>query len=128
MQTYHYFNPNPRNIKSVGDCTVRAVSKALDMSWDAAYVDLAVQGYLLSDMPSSNAVMSAYLRNNGFTKHVIDDYCPDCYTIREFVMDHPYGTYILATGTHVVAAVDGSYFDSWDSGDEAIQYYYQKEA
>lgn len=81
----------------------------------------------MADMPSSNKVMNAYLRSNGFSKHLIDDTCPDCYTVRDFVRDHPYGTYILGTGTHVIAVESGCYFDSWDSGDESPQFYYKKE-
>lgn len=124
---YEFFNPNPRRRQAVGDCTIRAISKALDVSWDTAYIDLVIQGYLLADMPSSNSVFSAYLKTHGFSKHAIDDTCPDCYTVRDFVRDHPKGTYILGTGTHMVAAEDGKYFDSWDSGDEVPLFYYKKE-
>lgn len=124
---FKYYNPNPRNRNGVGDCTVRAVSKALDISWDNAYIDLVMQGYLLADMPSSNMVMNSYLRSQGFSKYIVGNYCPDCYTVREFVADHPEGTYILGTGTHVIAAKDGIYYDSWNSGDEVPIYYYKKE-
>ena len=120
------FNNNPDG-NIVGDCIIRAVSKALGISWEAAYIDLVIQGYLLSDMPSSNAVLNAYLRSKGFSKHVIDDSCPDCYTVRNFADDHPRGTYILGTGSHVVPVISGSYIDSWDSGDEIPIYYYTKE-
>lgn len=124
--SYQYYNPNPRN-RIAGDCTVRAVTKALDIPWNTAYFDLCVQGYLLADMPSSNLVMNSYLLGNGFSKHVIDDNCPDCYTVRDFAIDHPKGIYILGTGTHVVTVDSGNYFDSWPSGDEAPQFYYKKE-
>ena len=124
---YQYYNPNPQNRKGVGDCTVRAISKALGISWKTAYVDLVIQGYLLSDMPSSNVVMNSYLLSKGFSKHVIDDTCPDCYTVNDFVKDHPLGTYVLGTGTHVIAVIDGIFYDSWDSGDEVPIYYYKKE-
>lgn len=127
MQTFRYYNPNPRNRSGVGDCTVRAVSKALGVSWESAYIDLVIQGYLLGDMPSSNMVMDSYLRSQGFTKHIIENNCPDdCYTVRDFAKDHPRGTYILGTGTHVIAVVEGQYNDSWDSGDEVPIYYYEE--
>lgn len=125
---FKYYNPNPRNRNGVGDCTVRAISKALDISWDKAYIDLVLQGYLHADMPSSNIVMNSYLHSQGFSRHVIDDKrCSDCYTVRDFAEDHPEGTYILGTGTHVIAVIDGIYYDSWNSGDEIPQYYYKKE-
>lgn len=125
---YKYYNPNPRNRNGVGDCTVRAVSKALGISWEAAYIDLVIQGYLLGDMPSSNMVMDSYLKSQGFTKHVIKDTCPeDCYTVSDFADEHPSGIYILGTGTHVVAVDSGTYYDSWPSGDESPIYYYEKE-
>lgn len=124
---YIYFNPNPRHKKSVGDCTVRALSKALDIPWETAYIDLVSEAYDMGDMPSSNAVMNAYLRGKGFKKHTIDDLCPDCYNIRDFADEHFRGTYIVGTGTHVVAVIDGKYFDSWDSGDEIPLFYYERE-
>ena len=124
---YEYYNPNKRNRKVVGDCTVRAVSKALGISWETAYIDLVMQGYYLADMPSSNAVMSSYLHSKGFSKHIIPDLCPDCYSINDFAKEHSHGTYILGTGTHVVCVKDGVIYDAWDSSDEVPIYYYQKE-
>jgi hypothetical protein len=125
--SYVYYNPNPRHKKSVGDCTVRALSKALAIPWETAFIDLVSEAYELGDMPSSNAVMQAYLRRRGFRKHIIDDLCPDCYSISDFANEHFRGTYIVGTGTHVVAVVDGDYFDSWDSGDEIPLFYYERE-
>ena len=57
---YHYYNPNPEG-RNVGDCSVRAVSKALCQDWDTTYWGLALEGALLRDMPSANAVWGAYL-------------------------------------------------------------------
>jgi hypothetical protein len=123
--THVQSNPNPMN-KRVGDCVVRAVALATDSTWNDAYMQLCLQGYAMADMPSSNNVWGAYLREKGFTKHNIDD-CKDCYTVRDFAQDHPEGTYVLGTGTHAVAVMDGgNYFDSWDSGDEVVLYYYEK--
>lgn len=46
------WNPNPLG-KRVGDCTVRAVAKGTGESWEDAYSGMALEGFLLSDMPSS---------------------------------------------------------------------------
>lgn len=79
------------------------------------------------DMPSSNAVWGAYLRRLGFVKEMLPDYCPDCYSVRDFCLDHPYGQYVLMLSGHVVAVEDGCYYDTWDSGDEIPLFYWRKE-
>lgn len=120
------YNPNPLGNR-VGDCVVRAISTATNVEWERAYMDLADKGLELKDMPSSNHVWGSYLLDIGFSKHTIPDTCPDCYTVREFCKDNPKGTFILATGTHVVAVINGDYFDTWNSGDEVPIYYFRKE-
>lgn len=123
--SYIYFNPNPEG-RFVGDCVIRAMSMALNQSWEKTYLDICQKGLSMHDMPSANRVWGAYLKDCGFTKHVIPDNCPDCYSVREFAYDHPSGTYILGTGTHVVAVLNGNYYDSWDSGDEVPIYYFKR--
>ena len=123
---YVLYNPNPTG-KNVGDCTVRALSKALGQNWDETYTGLALQGFIIGDMPSANAVWGSYLRRNGFTRSIIPDNCPDCYTVKDFADEHPNGTYILALSGHVVCLQNGVLFDSWDSGGETPLYYWHKE-
>ncbi len=121
---YVYFCNNPKGKCSIGDCVIRAISKALGISWETVYIDLVMEGYLDCDMPSSNKVWGAYLYSKGFTKNNIPYYG---YTIRDFCLDHPKGIYVLGTGTHAVAVKDGSYFDTWDCGDENAVFYWEKE-
>ena len=123
---YKHFNPNPKK-NYVGDCTVRAISKGTDQDWDSAYLGLAVKGYEMADMPSSNNVWDAYLRDKGFKRYSVPNECPECYTLRDFCREYPNGMYIVALPSHVVAVNDGDYFDAWDSGNETPIYYYKKE-
>lgn len=123
---YVNYNPNPVR-KLVGDCVIRAIAKATNKDWEDVYLDIMVQGFSMHDMPSSNDVWGAYLANNGFRRYIIPDTCPDCYTVNQFVMDNPYLTGILATGTHVIAVENGNYYDTWDSGFEVPIYYWRKE-
>lgn len=74
MRMYVYFNPNPAG-HSVGDCVIRALSKATGESWDKTFVELAVTGFELSDMPSANAVWGAYLHRKGYTRTALPDKC-----------------------------------------------------
>lgn len=119
------YNPNPRHL-NVGDCTVRAISKALGQDWDTTYVGMALEGFLLCNMPSVNYIWSSYLRRKGFIRHRLPDWCPDCYTVADFAADHPRGTYVLALSNHVVCVCNGDWYDTWPSGDEVILYYFQK--
>lgn len=122
---YVYYNPNPLGL-SVGDCTIRAISCALDIPWEQTYNLLAQLGFDMGDMPSSNRVWSELLKINGFKKYQLPDTCPACYTIRDFCYDHPYGIYIVGTGEHVVCIKNGNYYDSWDSGNEIPIYYFKR--
>lgn len=122
---YAEYNPNPAG-KSVGDCTIRAISKALDQTWEETYAGICLQGFEMKDMPSSNAVWGAYLRRNGFRRYVIPDTCPDCYTVEDFAIEHPRGTYILALSGHVVCVRDGDWHDTWQSGNEIPLYYWER--
>jgi len=37
----------------------------------------------------------------------------------------PKGTYIIGTGSHAVAIINGDYYDSWDSGDEIPSFFFR---
>lgn len=123
---YVHANPNPVG-KYVDDCVVRAIAIATDRSWDDIYIHICLQGYIMKNMPSVNKVWGTYLYSIGFTSEDINNNCPDCYTVRDFCADNPYGIFILATGSHVIAAIDGDWIDTWDSGDELISSVWRKE-
>lgn len=123
---YVRFNPNPKGVL-VGDCVIRSISKLTNKDWDSVYLDISLQGFMMKDMPSSNAVWGAYLTANGYKRKIIPNSCPDCYTVKDFCYDHPIGAFLLAMGSHVVTVVDGDYYDSWDSGNEIPVYYFTKE-
>lgn len=123
---YVFFNNNPKGLK-IGDCVVRAISAALNQPWERTYIDLCIEGFMFSDMPNSNAIWASYLRSKGFKRSVIPDTCPDCYTLSQFAREHPEGTYIVCTGSHVACIKNGRLLDTWDSSGETVAYYFTKE-
>lgn len=121
------YDPNPVQTNGrVGDCAVRAVSKALDLTWEEAYSKLALNGYLMGDMPNSDIVWGSVLRGDGFIREVLSNTCPDCYTVKEFCKDHPDGIFVIKSENHVATVVNGNLFDSWNSEMKVPIYYWMK--
>lgn len=117
-------NPNPAH-KNVGDCVVRAISIATGRPWIDVYDDICLTGREEFDMPNSDAVWGLYLYRLGFEPFVLSNRCPKCLTIRAFCDIFSKGTYIIGTGSHAVAIIDGDYYDSWDSGDQIASYFWR---
>lgn len=118
---FRQFNPHPDGIR-VGDCTVRAISKATGKPWNEVYLGLCVRGFYLHDMPSANRVWGAYLKEKGFRRRPINEDM----TVADFCRDHPNGTFLLCSDGHIVCAEDGCYYDTWDSGQEMPLYYWER--
>lgn len=112
----------------MGDCAVRAISAALGVDWETAYTLIAINGFAMGDMPSSNSVWGAVLRQHGFYRFNLPDTCPDCYTFADFARDHPQGVFVVGTGTHVATIIDGKIMDAWDSSAEPVAFvWYRKD-
>lgn len=128
---FMYFQPNKKDLKdTVGDCQVRALCKALDLTWLEAF-DLTIplcrelQTYTIFDCDlkkTKDAMLEL-----GFEYHGISNKRGSKRpTIDEFAKDHKTGNYIVTVAHHVVAVADGCYWDTWDSGDCKMYGYYEK--
>jgi len=122
---FMYYNPNPSG-RTVGDCAIRAIAKALDIDWEDAYAKVVVNGFRMGDMPSSDSVWGSVLRMNGFYRESLPNTCPDCYTAEDFCKDHPRGTFVLGFGGHVATVENGRLYDSWNSLSEIPQYFWYR--
>lgn len=120
------YNPNPKNSAAI-DCSVRALCKALDLDWDTAFLVLMAKAYEMKNVPSANSVWGAVLRDHGFSREILPNTCPQCYTLEQFCKDHPEGVFVVALDDHVACVIDGDVFDSWDSTGEMPLYYFFKE-
>ncbi len=116
-----YYNPNPIAVRG-GDCAGRAVAKATGCKWEDAYLQLALMGLQMGDMPSSNNVWGAVLRQSGFRRAAIDGG-----TVEDFCREHPEGTFVLTLDRHVVTVADGEIYAPWDCRKEEPIYFWSKE-
>lgn len=120
-----YANPNPCRSEEP-DCVVRAISIATGRSWYETHRDLCFLSREKCTMPSVNWLWGLYLRDHGFSRFLLPEACGECVSVRRFCDHFPDGVYVIGTGTHAVAVIDGDYYDAWDSGDEIPSYFYKK--
>lgn len=120
---YIYYDPNPNGYGGeYGDCVIRALSKLFSYSWDEAFVQLSIQAYKMKRIMTDNITWGSFLKAHGYVKEILSE----TITVKEFCNQFDTGKYALATGSHVVAAINGDYFDSWDSGNEPILYLWRE--
>lgn len=65
--TFVFYNANPKNI-IVGDCSIRTVSKALNISWDESLQQLVDIAMIQKRSPGSREVLNQLLELHGFVK------------------------------------------------------------
>lgn len=117
-------NPNPKN-KQVPDCVIRAISIIFGLDWYHVYDDLCEVGRRDCNIPSADSVWGHYLKEHGGKPFILPQSCPSCTTVRAFCDFYPKGRYIIGTGEHAVAIIDGNYYDSWDSGNEIPSFFWE---
>lgn len=104
---------------------VRAIAVATGKSWLEVYDDLYRVGRAVYDMENSNDVWGRYLYALGFDPFLLPESCPQCVTVKEFCKYFPHGRYIIGTGSHAIAVIDGNYYDTFDSGGLTPSYFFE---
>ncbi len=128
---FEYYQPNYKDIKDeTGDCQIRALSKALNLSWTNTF-DLIIpicRKHLISEIFSGcHPKTKAAMKELGFKYHgVYARHGVKRPTVDSFAGQHGKGAYILRTAGHAVAVKDGKYYDTWDCGRCEVYGYYEK--
>lgn len=112
------YNHNPKN-KKVGDCVIRAIGKALNLSWEHTFEDLVRTAREQKSTPSYKDVYEEYLKlyptypvfyfdNNKMKKRLTaNDICK------------LKGSYIIRQANHLTCIVDGKIYDLFDCGNRS---------
>ena len=122
---WEMYEPNPIRTGAI-DCAVRAIAKALDVSWEKAHVMLSVNSFLMGSVQVDDDVWGSILRQHGFKRQIVSNSCPNCYTVDMFCEDHPKGTYVVKSQDHVATVRNGTLFDSWPSGGKTVLYFWYR--
>lgn len=121
---FEYFQPNDH---VCGDCGIRAVAKALNCTWEESLTKLYQEALKIKDAPGSRETISKVLEANGFKWVPI---CPKRGEKRpivaNFAKENNEKIYVFNVSSHIVTAVNGKYYDIWDSGDKPLYGYWVK--
>ena len=125
-----YYQPNEKDLKDeFGDCQVRALSKVLDCTWLEAFdmtIPICREEQTYTIFGGSMSVKKSSLARLGFEyTGVSNKKGTKRPTVKSFAKLHETGRYILKVANHVVACVNGKYYDTWDSGDCCLYGFYE---
>lgn len=120
------YNPNPNHNTKANDCTIRAYCAAEKLEWDDAYDIACKYGKNLAFMPNDNTAVKRIVEEEfGYTRHKLSKEERGT-TVNDFAIKHNEGTFLVEVARHLVAVINGEYYDSWDSGKKKIRGYYTK--
>lgn len=125
---YKYYQPNKKDIKDdYGDCVIRALTKAMEKDWLTVFEQLIPYAREKQCMPNGKPAYEEYLKDNGFEyKGISNAKGSKRPTVQEFALHHKEGTFVLRVAHHLVACVDGIFYDTWDSGQKSLYGYWGK--
>lgn len=115
--TFVKYNHNPLN-KKVGDCVVRAIGKALDLTWDKVFEDLVVIAREQKSSLNYKDVYEKYLKQyetipvkyetpRGKKRLTVNEVCK------------LKGTFVILVARHLTCIIDGVNYDLWDCGNKS---------
>lgn len=131
MLKFKKINMNPKGRKT-GDCSTRAISYALGISWEEALdLQVAEAKKCFYDV-TSHQVMERVLAKFGYVKHsqprTKNNLKYPIYALDKCIAKADRDKKIVCNVAHHYVVIDGdSYVDTWDSGCKCCGNYYVKE-
>lgn len=112
---FKYYNANPFG-RNVNDCTIRAISLAVELSWEDTYMLLAEYGR------KNGITFSEVDFIDEFLCHRYKRFCPnkDVKTVEDFVNLDLSGRWLITMNGHITAVIDGVLYDTFDCSDRYI--------
>ena len=111
-------NNNPLGIKT-GDCVIRAISLALNKSWDEVFNDLVKIAKIKKSVPNQDIVYFSYLEKY---ERVTIKAEKDKKRLK--VEDIKYKNCVVKVANHITCIKDGVLCDIWDIRKKAVYRYW----
>lgn len=133
MNRYVFYNPNPlQKFHKDGtpmrwkycDCVIRAICKTEDSDWKSVYRMLTEYGLKHYMMPNDGELLMKLFPEMGYLRHTYKN--TERITLKKFAETHKQGSFVVNMPGHVVAVVNGKYYDAFDSGDFYITSYWRQ--
>ena len=116
-----WYNANPKNRLTTGDCVVRAISMLTNVSWEQTLQNLTELGIFEGRVYNDPVIYTKYLGNLGFVKIAQPRFPNNTkLTGKQFCEFFDRPCIASIGGHHVVYINKGKVFDTWDSTDGAI--------
>lgn len=133
---FQYFNPNPTvklfksgkpKIWTKDDSAIRALAKALNITWAEAYDKLTLLAKNLSDVPTSKTTMMEFCVLNGFEHKTYGKPARGSKrpVLNEFADMMSSGTYIVYLSHYFVCVKDGVFYNTEDLGNDTVYSYWK---
>lgn len=120
-------NINPKGWKT-GDCVVRALAKANNMSWESTYLMLCEVGLKKCRMPNDKQTYEALLKTYGWVKYKMPKHNDGTrYTVKELADEKPNDRIIVSMASHLSFIDKGTLVDSWNCSNKSVGNYWIKE-
>lgn len=125
-ETFTYYNANPKG-RITSDCVCRAISTALNQSWEITMIEMAKMACQAGYDPADPKGFDLYLKSKGWKKMKQPRKADNTkYTGSEFCKEFKGVCIANIGGHHTVCIKDGKVHDIWDSTYKTIGNYWVK--
>lgn len=120
-------NLNPKEWKHEGDCVVRALAAANNMSWEKTYSLLCEIGLKKCRMPNSKYTYEQLLKNYDWIKYKMPKHSDGRrYTVKELADEKPNDRIVVSMANHLSFIDKGTLVDTWNCGNKSVGNYWIK--
>lgn len=123
---FHYYNSNPKGIRA-GDCAIRALSLALNQTWEDTLQGLTEVALKCKRSPTETTTIAKYLNKKGWRKELQPKHLDATkYTGKQFIDARLKNSVIICKiGPHHISVIyGGRFYDTWDPSDYTVGNYW----